>query len=342
MKYFATLFDINYLSRGIALYESLRKYEDFFTLYVLCLDEETQNYFDDYHEKYKHIQTISLADLEKFDHDLLKAKSDRSKVEYYFTLSPCLPYFLLRHFNLSHICTLDADILFYNSTDSIFKHLEDHSIIITPHNFSKSIKELDKHGLYNVSFQIFKNDKWGFACLEDWKKKCINWCRDILDLENQRFCDQLYLNVWPAQYAEKLYVINNTGAGLAPWNLNNYKIYQQDQLYWVNQSRLIYFHFHGFKILGEKFATNEFRTYRVRENQHILSLYRNYWEILESINDTLNKTNDTLIRYKTRTSLISRIMTEKSVFYKKNNKIFNLKIFLIPGFLRSMIKRIYG
>ncbi|MFN9709792.1 MAG: hypothetical protein ACK55K_00070 [Bacteroidota bacterium] len=342
MKYFATLFDINYLSRGVALYESLRKHEDLFMLYVLCLDNETHQYFNDRHEQYKHIQAIPLTDLENFDQDLLEAKTNRSKVEYYFTISPCLPLFLLRQFNLPHICTLDADILFYDSTDSIFNHLENHSIIITPHNFSESIKKLDKHGLYNVSFQIFKNDKWGIDCLEDWRKKCINWCKDILDLENQRFCDQLYLNDWPANYGEKLYVINNTGAGLAPWNLNNYKIYQQDQLFWVNQSRLIYFHFHGFKILGEKFATNGFRTYSVKENQHILALYKNYWEILESINNTLNKTNDTLIRYKTKTSLISRIMTEKSVFYIKNNKISNLKIFLIPRFLRSMIKRIYG
>ena len=116
MLYFATYFDNNYLSRGIALYHSLNENcKDFFLLYVLCLDEATEQYFHHNQFDFPHVKTITLSEIEQFDTELHQSKKNRSIIEYYFTLSPCLPLYLLQKFNLSHICTLDADILFLSN-----------------------------------------------------------------------------------------------------------------------------------------------------------------------------------------------------------------------------------
>ena len=156
MIYLTTYFDKNYLSRGLVLYDSLKQYTTDFCLYILCLDEYTEQYFTDRKEEFPNVVTLQLKAIEADDNELLLAKNNRSKIEYYFTLSPCLPLYLLKKYQLPHICSLDADILFCDSPEVIFDKLNNFSIIITPHKFSEELLHLDEFGKYNVSFQIFK------------------------------------------------------------------------------------------------------------------------------------------------------------------------------------------
>ena len=96
MLHFTTFFDKNYLSRGLVLIESLQKYTSKFELYVLCLDDFTMEYFNKHKSQYPEIITLTLNDVEKQDQELFACKENRSTIEYYFTLSPCLPLFLLK------------------------------------------------------------------------------------------------------------------------------------------------------------------------------------------------------------------------------------------------------
>lgn len=248
MFYFTTFFDKNYLSRALVLYDSLKRHCVKFEFYALCLDEYCLNYFSINTEKYPEVISISLDEIEKKDFELKESKKNRSIIEYYFTLSPCLPLYVLNKYKLAHICSLDADIMFFSSPEPAFSYLENYSILITPHNFPQELKEYEKFGIYNVSFQIFKNDENGRICLESWRKQCIDWCYD--KLEDGKFADQKYLDDWEKNFIG-VSPITDIGCGVAPWNVYSYKIRKVKKDVYVNGTKLIYYHFQGLSFIGD-------------------------------------------------------------------------------------------
>src|SRR5687768_12114064 len=127
--HFATLFDKNYLDRGLVLYDSLNKHCKDFALYILALDEFTFNYFEA-NGQYEKVILIRLDEVEEYDPELKNIKPGRSIIEYYFTLSPSLPLYILNKFQPDHICTLDADILFFNNPVVLFECLTEYEIVI--------------------------------------------------------------------------------------------------------------------------------------------------------------------------------------------------------------------
>jgi hypothetical protein len=280
MLHLATYFDVNYLSRGLTLFNSLKKYCEEFELYVVCLDEITLDYFLNSINIYPGLIPLSLNEIEEFDREFEECKKNRSTIEYYFTLSPCLPLYILKKYNLPHICTLDADMVFFSSPSIIFSYLEKYSVLITPHNFSKELKSFELYGLYNVSFQIFKNDTYGLECLENWREQCINWCYDIF--EDGKYADQKYLDNWEKQF-KGVWPIDIPGIGVAPWNINSYSVtFSENQLF-VNNSKLICYHFHGLRIIDKHLVVHGMSKYDVSITKAITrDLYKPYIKSLLS------------------------------------------------------------
>jgi len=271
MLNFCTLFDKNYLAQGLSLWSSLNRHrKDDFTLFVLCLDKITYQYFTK--NSFRNIILIKLSDLEKDDSELLKSKSNRSIIEYYFTLSPCLPLYILNTFKeVDWICSLDADVYFFSDPQPIFNRFLDYSILICPHKFAREliVTGVEKYGIYNVSFQAFKKDEAGIACLEQWKRECIQWCYDYYDEENKRFADQKYLDNWKMNFSGKVMELTDDTSGLAPWNLSNYHISYNNGKVLSNNDNLIFYHFHGLKRISKKWFSNAFGEYNVENNPEI-------------------------------------------------------------------------
>jgi len=282
MTHLATLFNINYLGRGLALIESLNKhFINRFTIYILCLDNETYDFFNK-KSKHENIIPLTLTEIEGFYPGLLAAKANRSTIEYYFTLSPALPLYILKRFNIEQITTLDADIFFFSNPEKLFKEVGKHSISITPHNFSKELKNLEIWGKYNVSFQSFKNNSEGLACLENWKNQCLEWCFDRM--EGNRFADQKYLDSWVFEYAD-CYEINIPGTGIAPWNLNSYNISNSKKTVKVGKDNLIFYHFHQLRLLKFNIISLGLDKYYVIPTKAILNnIYKPYIKILQKKN----------------------------------------------------------
>ena len=343
MLHFTTYFDKNYLSRGLVLIESLQQQTPEFELYVLCLDDFTSQYFIANKTQYPQIVILSLSDIEEEDKQLLACKTNRSTIEYYFTLSPCLPLFLLKKYELPHICSLDADIKFYASPVALFD-LSKHSIVITPHKFSQEIKHKEKSGKNNVSFQIFKNDSVGISCLELWREQCIDWCKDELDLENDRFADQKYLDNWEQKYAPNIKVLKDNVSGLASWNLNNFIITKKEDFFYSNEERIIFYHFHHNKFLSNRWATNGFHINQVRNQKGITEIYKDYWNNINKFNRLLKIKEEIYIRTKAISKKLPLVLLEEnSLFFRLSEGIIvPINFSKMPFKIKKLIRKLYA
>lgn len=245
MIHFCTYFDRNYLTRAVAMHQSLARHSPPFTLWALCLDDDA--YAAVSALRLDSLQPIRLADLEQADPALLEAKQDRSTVEYYFTLSPALPLHLLdRVPDVESITYLDSDLLFYSSPQPIFDELGTGSVAIVPHRYPPSLQELSIHGTYNVAWVTFRNDPAGRAVLGRWRQQCLEWCRD--HVEDGKFADQRYLDEWPGLPGVR--VIEHPGVDLAPWNFMQYRIDLKTAPPTVDNLPLVFYHFQGFQPVG--------------------------------------------------------------------------------------------
>lgn len=342
MLHLTTLFDKNYLSRALVLYESLLLQPIEFTLYTLCLDDFAYQHFAN--GQYKNIVPLHINELESADKELTQSKLNRSKVEYFFTISPCLPLYLLNKYNIPHICSLDADILFFSSPQHLFNNLQSHSIVVTPHKFAPEISDREKYGKYNVSFQIFKNDTWGKLCLEKWRTQCIEWCHDYLDEQKNRFADQKYLDSWPADYPGKVKILDDTVSGLAVWNVNNYTITKKGETYYSNGEKIVFYHYHAFKLLGARWASNDFSVYKVQPQKLLIEVYHIYWRKLSKKNNLINFTTDKSARQNLEESTLRKIVSSKGVFYYlSNSRLLLMDVnFLLNTFNKIVALRNWG
>jgi len=243
MYYFCTYFDHRYLPRGLALYWSLKYHCPSFRLWVLCMDRACYDILSQL--GLSDIHLIALEDFERGDEKLLKAKQNRTPIEYYFTCTPSLLLFILNNYSEVDLITyLDADLFFFADPAPIYDEIANHSIAIIEHRFPPNLRDLEKYGIYNVGWLSFRRDEQAFACLNWWRERCIEWCYDRC--EDGRFADQKYLDNWPNLF-QCVVVLRHKGANLAPWNLANYTIYADGNRVWVDEQPLIFFHFRGFK-----------------------------------------------------------------------------------------------
>lgn len=245
MRHYCTYFDTHYLLRGLALYRSLKQHAEPFTLRVLCFDDFSYGVLTKLSQP--DLIPISLADFERGDAALLAAKETRSRVEYYFTCSPSLPLYVLNHCpEVDLITYLDADLFFYGSPEPIFEEMGEASVLIVGHRFPEHLRVMEINGIYNVGLLAFRSDVTGRECLEWWRERCLEWCYDRPD--GVRYADQKYLDDWPTRF-EGVAVLQNPGAGLAPWNWVNYKIQAVKPILAVDGRPLIFFHFASIKML---------------------------------------------------------------------------------------------
>ena len=244
-RHYCTYFDQNYLARGLTLYRSIRRHDGAMVFWVLCLDEATYEFVD--RLRLDDLRPVRLSELEASDSELAAVKPTRSRIEYYFTLTPALPLFLLRrHADIGMITYLDADLFFYASPEPVFRELGSGSVLLIGHRFPAHQRHREIHGVYNVGFLAFRNDERGIARLSEWRRQCIEWCYDRV--EPGRFADQKYLDTWPQEAG--VHVLTHKGAGLAPWNWTTFRLARSGNDLTVDGEPLIFFHFHGLKIVN--------------------------------------------------------------------------------------------
>lgn len=276
MRHFCTYFDKQYLTRGVALCASLREHcREPFCLWVLCFDAETYDVMSAM--ALSCVRLISQEEFEECDVQLAQVKKIRSRIEYYWTCTPSLPlYVFSRDPAIATVTYLDADLFFYSDVKPIFDEFGDGSILIIPHRFPASrASHAEAAGTYNVQFMTFRRDDYGLGCLAWWREKCLEWCS--AKSGDGKFGDQKYLDDWPSRF-QGVVVLQNNGAGLAPWNMSAYEIAVEAGRLLVDGSPLIFHHFHGL-VFGRVVAIAPPKNYRYHAST-LISVYLPYLKAL--------------------------------------------------------------
>ena len=241
---FCTLFDSNYLTKGLALYRSLEKHCENFHLYIFAFDKITLEVL-----RKLNLSRTTVISLKEFEDDeLIGVKPTRTNAEYCWTATSSTILYVLEKYKVESCTYVDADIFFYSSPKPIFDELRDKSILLTEHGYSTEYKrKLKFSGKYCVQFITFKNDKYGLTALRWWRERCLEWCYAYY--EDGKFGDQLYLEDWTTRF-QGVHVLQHPGGGVALWNISRYNFEPaMNKIIGIDKAggkkfEVIFYHFH--------------------------------------------------------------------------------------------------
>lgn len=244
---FCTLFNTQFLSRGLAMYKSLQDHCPNFHLYIYAFDEYVATFFNDL--MHPNVTIIKLADFE--DPALFNVKATRTATEYYWTCTPSVIKHSIEHFNLDHCTYLDADLYFFANPQILIDEIpKDKSVMITEHRYTPRFDQSSTSGKYCVQFIYFKNDPHGKAVLNWWREACIEWCFNRV--EDNKFGDQRYLDDWTTRFTN-VHELEHLGGGVAPWNIERYRMILNDRTIHLQDIKtkkefmLVFYHFHSLR-----------------------------------------------------------------------------------------------
>ena len=302
MRYYCTYFDAHYITRGLALYDSLRQVSPSFRLWVLCFDDETFQALSQL--ALLGLEPIALGDFE--DEELLAVKPTRSRVEYYFTCSPSLPLHILNHYpEVDMITYLDSDLYFFRDPQAVYDELGDGSIAIIEHRHMPERQDLLRYGIYNVAWLTFRRDENGMRCLNGWREQCLDWCYDRV--EPHRYADQKYLDDWPERF-DGVVVLQQKGANLAPWNVRNDVLRVSNGAVDVDGQPLVFYHFQGLKKVGPYLYDPNLAAFDVRWDPVLARrIYGPYLRALARVSGWVSTGSDHRARLSTLRQKRSRI-----------------------------------
>ncbi len=287
IKHYCTLFDSNYLDKGIVLCNSLNRVSDKHKLYILAMDDKCYEILNN--ENIQNSIIIGLSDF--LDQELTRIMNERSRAEFCWT---CTSYLISYVFDTFHVpaCTyLDADLYFFADPSSLIDEMGECDVQIVEHRFTRKISDRvseHKSGKYCVEFNTFKNNRKGRELLSWWKSKCIESC-SIID-DSKIFGDQKYLADWGTK--ENVAVLKNLGGGIAPWNVGQYRLVRRERDIYLRKGteifKLIFYHFHNLNYIDKDNANiNVFKRNWSTDSKLIEAIYHPYLIELNEIKDRL-------------------------------------------------------
>lgn len=288
---FCTLFDSNYLDKGLALYHSLCQVSGDFRLYIFCFDSQSFDVLTAMALDHARIFHHSCIE----DETLLRLKKERTKAEYCWTCTPIIIEYVLNSCKEDACTYLDADLYFFSNPKELIREIEEDGadVAIMEHRFPESTRGrrlCRRSGKYCVEFNYFKNSDNSKKVLNWWKEKCAEWCFHIY--EPDRMGDQKYLEKFPVLF-DGIHVIQNQGGGVAPWNIARYRLYESTKrgLFLLDKSNenhfpLVFYHFQNLRYLSDNLINVNSETHDKKLKD---AIYKPYLRALEMERNELKK-----------------------------------------------------
>ena len=279
-----TLFNTNYIDKGLTMYESIERYTHDFVLYVLCMDDRCFEILTDLNRP--RFIPIKLQDFES--PELLAVKSERSMGEYCWTCSSCLVDYVMRIFCPEYCAYIDSDLYFYDDVNTVVEEMQIHnaSVMITGHRFNWYDRRDSEWrvGKYCVEFNTFRNDEKGRSLLATWKQQCLEYCK--IDGDGVHWADQKYMDNWCDDY-DFCIETQNLGAGIAPWNIAQYRLVTKDEHGPVSvkcrgdKCRTLFYHFQNLSYIDTCIANSHTGGYWCVDFSLVHAFYKSYMEHIQ-------------------------------------------------------------
>lgn len=292
--YYCTLSDKKYLLQGLALYNSLLKFEKNFILYWLCLDEETYDALTEL--KSRNIYPIMLSYLEHKDKELVKAKSNPACLygtqysQYCWALTPYFMNFVLKNFveEGKPLMYIDSDIVFYHSPQLILNDIGSQSIGIHSHRGESKYDITNPVGEFNVGVVVIKNNEIGMQCSEWWKHCLLNPDNEYYKIYGT--CgDQKYLDLFIPLFKD-VCVFDRMNCGyLSPWCFDNATT-DKKVIYKGKVQPVVFYHFSHFNYDLEKNTWSDSiqKEWNPARRPEIQQYYEEYFQLIKNINKSLS------------------------------------------------------
>jgi hypothetical protein len=282
---FATIISQEYLIKGVSFHRSLENRVPHFHVWICCMDDTTYDTL--LRMKLANATLVNVKEIE--NDELLQIKRTRKLYEYCWTIkaSFCL-YVLDLAEELDHIIYCDSDMFFFADPQPLHEEWGSYSVFLCT---QRGTDELERwHGHYQAGFIGFKRDEQGIRALQWWNKKCIEKCADHYD---ESWGDQKYLEYIPLLFTN-IKIIDHIGIDAAPWNLimnNQYAVSGTENDVFLDDSRLIAFHFGSLLILNE----HQFELWKLEPLPFMGTVIRHiYTPYLENLQASMKRVTNVL------------------------------------------------
>lgn len=274
------------LIQAIACFLSLYKTMDDFKVYILCVDEKCYEFL-----KEINLDKIELVTIDELNReDLLEIKATRKLNQYCWTLKPgFIKHIFTLDDSIIRVTYIDSDLFFYQNPNVIFENQPDASVLLSSgeiflpmysKEFNQTMQTLT--GNFNSGFISFKKDINGLQCVNWWDKMCVDSCTS--NPEDNKFGDQKYLDDMPFLF-NNVYEITTQGINIGHWNYLKYKFTVLNDNVLVNNNKLIFYHFSGFRIISKY----DIRQVHEQDRVNIPFIYQIYKRALGKIIDDVEK-----------------------------------------------------
>ena len=247
MRHYCTIFDSNYLAKGVAMIRSLIQHSSVPTrIHVYAINRNCEIELEALN--LPGVAIWSIGHIELFIPELVELRKTRTHQEWCWTAGSVFTEYVFKHAGMSphELTYIDADCFFFSDPEIVFDEIGDKSIAITPHRFAKKDEaRLLPNGKYAVQWVTFRGDV-GRRCLSKWAAQVREWC--FYRHQDGKFADQKYLDSWMTDYPGEVCEISNIGVGTAPWNLQQYRVTEGPC---VDGVPVVMYHFHEY-IHGER------------------------------------------------------------------------------------------
>lgn len=173
--------------------------------------------------------------------------------------------FLFEQRGADKVFYFDPDMVVFDRFDELVAALDQHSMILTPHQTTpettvEAIMDNEMasltYGVFNLGFLGVHNDGEGRRFSRWWRDRLLRFCHD--DRPRGLFTDQKWVNLAPC-FFENIGVLRSPAFNVATWNISQRKATgSRESGVLINGEPLGFYHFSGFDSGAQEVMLNKY------------------------------------------------------------------------------------